>query len=84
MTTTTSETQSTEVLNLEATLQTLCEQHGLPAVGNALVERYGRTKAIAACLHPSQAATSSTSSDPSAQTTSASTILAAPPTSWSA
>lgn len=50
MTTTTSEPQATQTLDLEATLQALVEQHGLDAVGNALVQQHGRTAAIAAML----------------------------------
>jgi hypothetical protein len=50
MTTTTPEPQTTETLDLETTLQALCEQHGLAAVGNALVQQHGRTAAIAAML----------------------------------
>lgn len=63
MTTTTPEPQTTQTLDLEATLQILVEQHGLGAVGNALAQQHGRTAAIAAMLYPSQAVTSSTSSE---------------------
>ncbi|NEQ48443.1 MAG: hypothetical protein F6K00_34900 [Leptolyngbya sp. SIOISBB] len=66
MTTPLTQPQSTETLDLEATLQTLIEQHGLSTVGNALVQKHGRTAAIAAMLYP-QAAIASTSSDLSAQ-----------------
>ncbi|MDB9529613.1 hypothetical protein PN498_26720 [Oscillatoria sp. CS-180] len=80
MTTTTLNPQSTATLDLEATLNTLVDQHGLGAVGNALVEKHGRTAAIAAMLYPDRAAICSTSSDPSVQGIPASTISAAPPT----
>ena len=50
MNTTTPDPQTTKTLDLEATLQALCEQHGLAAVGNALVQQHGRTAAIAAVL----------------------------------
>jgi|GEM_PF-3551320 len=50
MTTTTSESQTTKTLDLEATLQALVAQHGLAAVGKALVQQHGRTAAIASVL----------------------------------
>jgi hypothetical protein len=56
--TTTTQPQPTETLDLETTLQALIAQHGLSAVGNALVQQHGRTAAIAACLGQSQAVTS--------------------------
>jgi hypothetical protein len=60
MTTTTPKPQLTETLALEATLQTLVEQYGLAAVGNALVQQHGRTAAIAAMLgYPSPHGTNS-------------------------
>lgn len=77
----TPEPQSTETLDLETTLKALVEQHGLGAVGNALVQQHGRTQAIAAMLYPSQAATCSTSSNPSAQTIPASITSAVQSTS---
>jgi len=49
-TTTTTDSQSPATLDLESTLQALVGQHGLDAVGNALVQQHGRTAAIAAVL----------------------------------
>ncbi|MEM6434546.1 MAG: hypothetical protein AAF773_11940 [Cyanobacteria bacterium P01_D01_bin.115] len=64
MTTPLTKPQPTKTLDLEATLQTLVHQHGLSAVGNALVQQHGRTKAIAACLgqRPDSTACTSTAS----------------------
>ena len=83
MTTMTPNPQSAATLDLEPTLQALVNQHGLGAVGNALVQQHGRTQAIAAMLYPSQAAISSISSNPSAQTIPASITSAALETFWS-
>lgn len=82
--TTTIEVQSTETLNLETTLQTLCEQHGLSALGKSLVQQHCRTASIAACLGQLPDAICSTSSGESAPITPVSTIWEAPPTFWSA
>ncbi|MDB9527842.1 hypothetical protein PN498_17740 [Oscillatoria sp. CS-180] len=60
MTTTLTQPQSTQALDLETTLQDLCDRYGLGAVGNALTRKYGRTQEIAACLGQLPDSTAST------------------------